>query len=328
MLRRAFTGTRPSRVLLAGGLFGLLALAAAPAAGQPPAGTQAPAPRFAVALTVTDKGDDKDKKAIEKANEYFAGLAKDAKDDAKLKKLQDDEAARAKAGEPPAFPNPEAPKPAGPSAADLAAAAALPPIGVGEGLMAGLLQKRAADKPSPEGYRWVKLAGQRELRILGLDPAGKNFKDAAAAKDKVFVHPRFGFPIYSRPAAEGKTPDFFMLVYEPDGTALITEADLNNVTRAGAGQPGLVIYFNELGKAKLADLTNKYKPAAATPGRYMALVSSAGPNAPPGVIEIVRIAEAITNGRMQTGASLAPDEFDRLYQQIQALIPARPSSPN
>lgn len=305
MLQRVRGGRQYWRAVAVVGVLG--ALAAGSGRAQ-----DAPAPKTVVAIS-TSEATDKD--AIEKANKYFADLKADAKDDEKLKKLQAAEAALAKAGAAPGFPNPAA-EPTGPSAAELAAAATVPALGVSEALLAAATPARLAPKPAPARYTWVKITGARELRILGLNKDGAAFKGATEAKDKVFVHPKYSFPIYAREAEGAFT--FFLLTYEPDGKDRLTDADLKNVVRTAGGQPTIDLFFTAAGKEKLKTLTTAYKPVGTAPGRYLILTGA------PGVLEIVRISTVSETGILRTGVQLGPTEFQALFEQFKALVPTAP----
>src|SRR5262249_7952072 len=195
---------RVARLLLAAGLVGLV-FAAGSAPGQqgqnPNPGPSGPT--FYIGLPV-NTNDKKHEEAVKKATEYLEGLKNNAQNQAL-------EATRAKDRLPPEYPGEKgAEAPAVTSPADIAASAAVPPIGPAGALWAAPTAARPAP-PAPEAYRWVKLTGDRELRILKLAPTAKTDADEdvkkvydAAAKaradGKVFPHPDFNWPIYSRDA--------------------------------------------------------------------------------------------------------------------------------
>src|SRR5439155_1195820 len=154
-----------------------------------------------------------------------------------LKKADDE---LAKNRRPPGVTTGKDEGPTGPAAADVAAAAAIPPLGVGEGLIAELAINRMPPKPAVAKIRWVKL-DDRLTRILNLDPTAKTdpkrkaMYDAAAAaraKNEPYEYDRKGFPnwqIYSREI--GQTVDFFILVHQPGEDMLVTERELAAVKK-------------------------------------------------------------------------------------------------
>src|SRR5262249_51778004 len=123
----------PRTALASAALAFAASLAALPGAARAQDG-----PKLYVGAIAT-QSDDTDKQAIDKARKQFAAL-KDAKEGDDIKKA---DAARAKAGRPPLFPTPEVP---GPSPAPIAAAAALPQVGLGDGLLALSLLNLPAKK--------------------------------------------------------------------------------------------------------------------------------------------------------------------------------------
>lgn len=303
MLPCVSRGPRPGPVLAAG-VFGLIALAVVvggPAAAN--GGRQPGGPKLIIAVVATKTTD---AAAVAAANDRFKKLNDPAGADPELKKLQDAEKALADVRQPPGYPNDPQTDNA-PTVADSAAAAALAPAGLGEGLVSELARKRAADKPAKDQYRWVKVRGNRELRILGLDdPKVGYFKEATDAPNTVFVHPRFDFLMSHRAAPAGQIPDFFMLVQEP-AELRITDADMTGVARPSGGQPRVELFLNKLGNDKLGELTK-------TPGRYLALSDSTG------VIEIIKVTEPVANGRLVLGSRLSPTELGEMLKRLEAAL--------
>jgi len=317
MLKRLSTPVWVSRLVPASGLLAaVLGLTAADRVlGQPPAPAQ---PNLVIAIAISEATD---KEAIDTAAQYF----EDLKDDVKRKA---EEAKRAKEGLPPLYPNlPDDPPPPPPNIpVNVAAAVTLVPAGLGEQIAAGLALNHTPPKQAPPKYRWVALNRDRELRILGLKETGltkKYWDEAKAAREagKIYLHSRFSWPIYSRPAAGGKGVEFFLLVLEPGGDKVLTDQEIGAVRRPPA-EPGILLFFtDEEGKDRLKAFTTAYKPETGKPIRYLVITSKDA------VVEIASVADVIPNGRMKLGTGLSLDDLDRLYQKLSRLT-ARKPAPN
>jgi hypothetical protein len=311
MFRVSASTARPAGGLLAAGLLGLVLAAAGPARGQQQGqGPTAEFPRFFIGIAVDAKID---KEVADDAAKYFEG-AKTGQDD-KAKKIKEAEEKRAKDSLPPGYPNPEMEKPAGPNPADVAAAAALPPLGLGEAVAAQLAIKRAADKPLPVMHKWVRLGGERELFILGLDDAASPHAKAAAAareKGRTFTHPDLNWVIYSRAGATGGTPDYFVLVRQPAEEKLLTERDLSEVRPLAPNpDPDVLLMFRGAAAAeKLKNLTTEYRAAKGKPERHVVLVLNDR------VGQVLVIPEPIDNGRIRVGDGLRAREQDTLVRML------------
>lgn len=322
MFQRLSTPVWLSRLVPAGSLLAVVLVMTASiraqvqqSQGKPPAPAQ---PSLVIAIAASEAAD---KEAIDAATKYF--------DDLKLdKKLMADEEKRAKAGQPPLYPNPpdEPPPPPPNVPANVAAAVALVPAGLGEQLLAGLALNHTLPKQTPPRYRWVALNRDRELRILGLKETGvtrKYWDEAKAAREagKIYVHSRFSWPIYSRPGPGGKGVEFYLLVLEPGGDKVLTDQEIEDVRRPPT-EPGILLFFTgEEGRDRLKAFTTAYKAEAGKPVRYLVITSKDA------VVEIASVADVIPNGRMKLGTGLSLDDLDRLYRQLSRLT-ARKPTPN
>ncbi len=256
----------------------------------------------------------KDPDALKKANEYFAMLADEKSDKPEAKKARDREKDLTDKGLPPDFPG--APTAAwSPSAAEIAAAAAVPPLGLGEQVAGGVILSHATTPPRPTAprYRWVRIAQERELSALFLDPLAaksqlrkKWWDEAKKARGKeVYVHTDVDWLIYSRERAD-KSVDFSVLVKEPEGAALVSGADVIDVLpRAGK----VTVLLSPEGAAQLAKFTKEYQGTDAAP-RFAGVILDDQ------LIEILRVTQEIANGQFEVGGDLKPDEVTRLANNI------------
>src|SRR5438067_7743932 len=301
MFRRVTPGWL-ARAALVGGLLAAAGLGA-PARAQTQNPTPA-VPKFALTVAATEPAD---AKAFEAAKGYFADVkAGKDKDTAK----QEEDAART--GAPPGYPAAAAAGGAA-STADLVAAATLPPFGLAERAAA---EQMMAAKSSAARYRWAKVSGPRELYALGLDETAKTDRDrkavydgaAAARKAKeVYVHPDLKWAIYSRDAAAGGV-DYFILVLQPEGQSLVTEADLMSVRRTNEG---LTVNLTPVsGAARLKEFTTQYKSGdkqlrfvVATFGDEVADIAALGNN-------------VIATGQIKLGAGRPAAFVDQLFTRL------------
>lgn len=318
MSQHSRAGGRAFRVAVAAGVVALIGVAG-PSRGQNPAGqnpVSAQPPKFALTVAAVKGADDK---AMDEAKKYLASLK-----DEKNKAAKDDEDARAKAdpAKPPLFPNKPF-SPGGPTAADIAAAAAIPPIGIGEGLLAAAAADRNPVKTAPDGYRWVRLAGERELFILGLDASAKAdperkelWEEAEKARkdgDGVYAHKELGWIIFTRAAKIGTNPEYYLMVYQPEAKDLLTHADIEGV-RAINPNPepeDVVLTFKADAKGKLKAFTEKYKAGQ----RFMILVVGDD------LVQVFQVTDVIDNGRMRIGSGLKGREQKVLHDRIKGIIP-------
>jgi hypothetical protein len=277
------------------GLLGV-ACAAIPAGAQTQTPEQGPAaPKFALTVAVAD-GDEKFGKAVEQAKEYFAAVAKgDEKDKDKVQAEKDN----AEKGRPPSFPAAAEDGKAAATAVDLvAAAAALPPLGLGEKLVA---EQLTAAKAAAARNRWVRLTDANALVRLGLDASAqasetrKDYYNGAAAARKakdVYVHPAVKWAIYSR-ESQAQAVEYFVLVLQPEDKSLVTQADVLDITPES---PGVVVRLTPGGGTeRLKAFTTEYQ--SKPPGTLRCALVTFGDNAE----EVMVISETIANGRLRLG---------------------------
>lgn len=310
---------RLPRIAFAGGFVGLV-LGLAPAAGQPtqgpPAGQTPPAPKFFIGIAVDGKTDKKEAEDAAKAIAELKGKDGDP----------------GKAGGPvPTCPNVKV-KDTKPSSADLAAAAALLPAGVGDQLAAGLALQREEPDALPTLYRWARLAGERELYILGLDataksdPERKAIWDGAAKARKdgvVYPHPEVGWQIFSREGAAGQPPEYFVLVQQPEEKLLLTNKELSRVRQEYPPNPDVILLFDDAeAKKKLEAFTEKFARGKDKPERFMLFVVGDR------VVQVLTVPEKIITGQMRIGSGLKNQEQEALYRLLDPLAAAKSSSPN
>jgi hypothetical protein len=281
-----------------------------------PAGARAQSEGLMFGTAATDAAD---KGALEKANSYFASLKGDKETPA-----QKQEQELARAGKPPTFPNPAVRPALSPAA--VAAATALPQLGLGDQLLALALLKWPApaaeeskEKPLPYRYSWARLR-DRELRVLGLaDPKqreGKFWNAAADARKegKVYAHDTFHFLLSSREGAAG--PEFFLLVREAQPEAAITEADLASVRSIpDETRPGVLIRFTEAGAGRLKDFTAANAPDREGKGPCYLIIVVRGE-----VIDISKLSAVIDTGQMQVRGRFKQSDVDNIVRSLQGLM--------
>lgn len=257
---------------------------------------------------IATESDATDKKAAEKAKKYLDEL-KEAKDEDPAKT---DEAARAKAGRPPAFKNPPLPRP---NLAAAAGAAAIPQVGLGDGLLAfaltNLPTKKDADAKDqlPFRYFWAQLK-DRELTILDLDEDGSQVTKAATARDKgeFFIPEKYKFIIFSR--KRGKGIDYFALIRQPVSDETVTHQQLRDIRKLD--DTAFFVRFNAEGADGLKNFTKTNKD------HFMGLVAEDK------LLMISRVGREINDGQIPLSerGGFRPSELQEIITAIRRVTPA------